>query len=297
VCRKLGYLPSKTRLSTVENSAIYRRKLGYPPSKTRLSTVARAVESCPSTARVARRIVRGLRERSERRLERRAKRVFRWMRSARVSGANDEHRKRLGRCEKHGSDRVVECLCNRSRDREMEALDALTVAERHILARFARSNRGRSDDSAPCGRRKTRFARLPSPRSLRSRGRREHVSPFQSAREVSVGTATERFTSSGPVRRTFSWRTERARAGRGERSERSRLSDPYPRECGAVRMSERGYVAERPRAARRHALLLRARSAATRERPEGFHRITSTAVAVTPFPASERPEGFQRPYE
>mgnify|MGYP006993520484 CR=1 FL=1 len=33
-------------------------------------------------------------------------------------------------------------------------------------------------------------------------------------------------------------------------------------------------------------------SLSDRDRPEGFHRITSTAVAVTPFPASERPEGF-----
>jgi len=30
----------------------------------------------------------------------------------------------------------------------------------------------------------------------------------------------------------------------------SRLSDLYPSECGAVRVTERGYVAERPRAAR-----------------------------------------------
>ena len=34
-------------------------------------------------------------------------------------------------------------------------------------------------------------------------------------------------------------------------------------------------------------------SLSDRERPEGFHRITSSAVAVTLFPASERPEGFQ----
>jgi len=30
----------------------------------------------------------------------------------------------------------------------------------------------------------------------------------------------------------------------------SRLSGPYPRECGAVLLSERGYPAQRPRACR-----------------------------------------------
>jgi len=55
----------------------------------------------------------------------------------------------------------------------MEALDALAVAERDILARTTapprtRSNRARSGDSA-------HFVR------------RERVSPFQSARELFVG--------------------------------------------------------------------------------------------------------------
>jgi len=77
-----------------------------------------------------------------------------------------------------------------------------------------------------------------------------HASPFQSARKRSVGSATEHFTSRQPMRRDFSWRTERARAAGGERSEPSRLSGPYSSERGAVLLSEREYPAQRPPAAR-----------------------------------------------
>jgi len=56
---------------------------------------------------------------------------------------------------------------DRIRDREMEALGALAVAERDILVRFAHS------DSGPL-------------RRLRPSAR-EPASPFQSAREMSVG--------------------------------------------------------------------------------------------------------------
>jgi len=150
-------------------------------------------------------------------------------------GPRPEKRKRWGRYEEHRSDRLAWCLRDRTHDRTMEALDALAVAERDILARSTaphntRENRARAGDHGPSAR--------------------EPVSPFQSARDQSVAPATEQSTPRQPVQPNLSWRTERARAGRGERSERSRLSDPYPRECGAVRLSERGYVAERPRAGR-----------------------------------------------
>jgi len=161
----------------------------------------------------------------------------------------------------------------------MEALGALAVAERHILAPDGRSDRGRSDDYGLRPASPTHGSFLPVRQVARGA---THASPFQSARTKFVGSATEPSTSRRPVQRDISWRTERARAARVHYS---RLSDPYPSEH-----SERGYVAERPRAARRHAPLLRARSAATRERPEGFQHTTSSAVGS---PASERPEGFQ----
>jgi len=66
----------------------------------------------------------------------------------------------------------------------------------------------------------------------------------------SVATATEPSTSRLPIQRNRSWWTERARAGGAERSEERRLSGPYSRERGAVRVSEREYPAQRPPAVR-----------------------------------------------
>ena len=60
----------------------------------------------------------------------------------------------------------------------------------------ARADRARAGDSA-------RFAR------------REPTSPFQSARDLFVGSATERSPSRRPVQRNSPWRTERARAAGG----------------------------------------------------------------------------------
>jgi len=68
------------------------------------------------------------------------------------------------------------------------------------------------------------------------------------------------------------WRTERARAGGGERSERSRLSGPYSSECGAVRLFEREYPAwfERPWLSR-HPENLRFSETATASGPRAFN--------------------------
>jgi len=98
--------------------------------------------------------------------------IARGMRSAGANEVSDEHRKRLGRCEVYGADRIVRCLRDRSHRRAMEALDALAVAERHIRAlSTARADRGRSGDSA---------------HSVRH----EPVSPFQSARTKSGRTGS-----------------------------------------------------------------------------------------------------------
>jgi len=125
-------------------------------------------------------------------------------------GRRPEKRKRLGRCEADNSDRLARCLRDRTHDRAMGARLALPVRRKSKLFRAL-----------------TRFAR-------------------QDARTISAGTATEHSTLRQPVQLYSSWRTERARAGGAERSEGSRLSDPYPR----GRCRERGYVAERPPAAR-----------------------------------------------
>jgi len=214
--------------------------------------------------------------------------IARGMRSARANEVSDEHRKRLGWCEAYSSERVLWDLHDRTRTREMEALDALAVAERHIRARSAalhstRSDRDRSDDSVHCVR-------------------REPVSPFQSARKGSVESAIEHAMLRRPVRPTFPWRPdERSESGLGRAcspgglkgrgplaTKWSRLRGHYSRECGAVGLFEREYPAQRPRAARRHAPLLRARSAATRERAEGFQRTTTTAVDPTAGELTEK---------
>jgi len=169
------------------------------------------------------------------------------------TGANevsDEQRSRLGRCVACGCCGMLCCAvqilseCNnwifsdrrdRSRDREMEALGVLAVAERDILAHCVRSRVAvlpvrievlttfapRTARIEPAQAtlfasltERLRFARLSSPRSLRSRGHRQHASPFQSAREGSVWSATDRSASKRPVQPDFPWRTERARAGR-----------------------------------------------------------------------------------
>jgi hypothetical protein len=77
--------------------------------------------------------------------------------------------------------------------------------------------------------------------------RATHASPFQSARNFFVESAIERTTSRLPVKQSCPWRTERAR---GAGVQFSRLSGPYSSECGAVRLSEREYPAQRPPAAR-----------------------------------------------
>jgi len=112
----------------------------------------------------------------------------------------------------------------------MKALGPLAVAARDILARTpaphsTRSNRARAGDS-------TRFAR------------RQRPSPFQSARDEIRRTSCHNLGWSvpDPTNRSLAdWKGEA-----GSRAEaHSRLSDPYPSE-----RSERGYVAQRPRARR-----------------------------------------------
>jgi len=76
----------------------------------------------------------------------------------------------------------------------MEALGGLAVAERDIRALgTARADSCPLSASAHCVRRKTRFARLPSPGSLRSPGRRDPASPFQSARIISCWVGYRNF--------------------------------------------------------------------------------------------------------
>jgi len=119
--------------------------------------------------------------------------------------------------------------------------------------------------------------------------RATHASPFQSARETVCEDGHRPFhveTACTTGIFLADWKGE----GRSRRT-RSRLSDPYPSE-----RSERGYVAERPRAARRHAPLLRARSAATRERPEGFHRTASTAALSADGVCLVPPDHLTRSY-
>jgi len=78
-----------------------------------------------------------------------------------------------------------------------------------------------------------------------------HASPFQSARgEVCEGQPPIIPRRDDLCNVFHPWRTERARADGGERSERSRLRGPYSRECGAVLLTEREYPAQRPPAAR-----------------------------------------------
>ena len=84
-------------------------------------------------------------------------------------------------------------LAGRASPLALEARGAsqLAVAQRHIRAlSTARAGRGRLGDFAHSVRRKTRFARLPSPRSHRSRERRERTSPFQSARTATAPPRT-----------------------------------------------------------------------------------------------------------
>jgi|GEM_PF-1415041 len=149
------------------------------------------------------------------------------MRSARANEVSDEHRKRLGRYEAYSSNQVHCCLRNRSHRRAMEALDALTAAERDIRAlRTARA------DTGP-------LRRLHSLRSSRAR----LALPVRQEDVCGVGHRTFNVEMACATR--FSWWTERARAAGGPKA-RGRLRGLYSRECGAVRVSEREYPAQRP---------------------------------------------------
>jgi|GEM_PF-6385130 len=143
----------------------------------------------------------------------------------------------------------------------MEALDALAVAERDILARTAAPPRTR--ENSACSGDSGRFAprepasRVVPPRSASGAPASRHarlalpvhrksklfraLSRYarKNAREWFVESATERSRSRRPVKLDFSWRTERARAGRAR----------VVASATSIR-AQRGYVAERPRAAR-----------------------------------------------
>jgi len=95
------------------------------------------------------------------------------------------------------------------------------------------------------------LARIGPAQATPASGPRPHLALPVRQETYSVESATDHSTSIQPVKPDVSWRTERARAAGGDYWERSRLSDLYPRECGAVLLFELGYVAERPRAARR----------------------------------------------
>mgnify|MGYP000684081257 CR=1 FL=1 len=95
----------------------------------------------------------------------------------------------------------------------MEALGALAVAGRHIRAlSTARADSGRSGDSGLRPASPPHGSCLPVRPVARGA---THASPFQSARDLFVGSATERSPSRRPVQRNSPWRTERARAAGG----------------------------------------------------------------------------------
>jgi|GEM_PF-1788240 len=213
-------------------------------SKTRVSTVARAVESCPNLVRAARR-----------------------------SRARDEER----RSERSESTSTARGWGGVRYTTAIESFGVCVTAV--IVVRWKPSTRSRSlSDISSLSALPARIGVAEAtPLTTFAAGPSRPSSP---PGEMFVWSATERSTSSRPVRRTFSWRTERARAGRGERSERSRLSDPYPRECGAVRMSERGYVAE-----------------ATASGPRAFIALRRLRLRSHRFQLASGPKAFNAQYE
>jgi len=113
----------------------------------------------------------------------------------------------------------------------LKALGPLAVAQRHIRALgTTRADRGRWGDSA-------RFAR------------RHRPSPFQSAKDKVSRTGRPDVERSVAGLTDFvlaDWKGEAGSRAEG----RSRLSGPYSSECGAVRVFEREYPGQRPRARR-----------------------------------------------
>jgi hypothetical protein len=161
----------------------------------------------------------------------------------------------------------------------MEALGGLAVAERHIRAlSTARADRGRSGDSPAARPRLTgRSSPFGQWRSyVAPRAPRPSSPP---GREV-CGGGYRPFNVETACAAFISWWTERARGAGGERSEQSRLSGPYSRECGAMLLFEREYPGQRPpaRATEGSPLCERGATRPVSQRPEGFQLSAVSAV-------------------
>jgi hypothetical protein len=117
--------------------------------------------------------------------------------------------------------------------------------------------------------------------------------PIRPAKCGNFTAAPPNRRSTGPVQPEFPWRTERARAGPvSEANGTSRelalpVLAPSEARCVASATTIRASAA-------RCGCSSADISLSERERSEGFQLSLTSAVAVTRFPASERPEEFQR---